>query len=240
MKSDKIKYFIINTCLMLVSLYVALFVCEIALIAFYPRIPGEDRFYWAAKDSGKEFDNRSRLQVVQELRKKGVKAYPVFHPSIFWRENITAYAIRDVEVAGKKILPFLGIPNVTTVVCNETGKYMIYESDELGFHNPKGLYKPNEVDMMLVGDSFTHGECMSNEHYYMNYILKKFPRAINLGMGGNGPLSELAMIKEFASKFKPKTVVWGFYEGNDLSDLQYEKNTLLKKISKPKIHTKSF
>ena len=32
------------------------------------------------------------------------------------------------------------ISNTTTVLCSEGGDWSIYESDEHGFNNPKGLY----------------------------------------------------------------------------------------------------
>jgi hypothetical protein len=53
--------------------------------------------------------------------------------------------------------------------------------------------------------------------------------AISIGKGSNGPLLELAAIKEFAEPLKPKIVLWVYYE-NDLGDLDKElKSTILKK-----------
>lgn len=50
------------------------------------------------------------------------------------------------------------------------------------------------------------------------------PRTLNLGMGGIGPLHELAILKEYGSVVRPKVVLWVYYEGNDLADLSHEKN----------------
>jgi lysophospholipase L1-like esterase len=46
--------------------------------------------------------------------------------------------------------------------------------------------------------------------------------AISLGKGSNGPLTQLATIKEYAGQLRPKVVFW-FYATNDLSDLKEER-----------------
>jgi hypothetical protein len=43
-----------------------------------------------------------------------------------------------------------------------------------------------------------------------------------LGSGGNGPLLELASLKEFAAPLKPRIVLWFYFE-NDLDNLEREK-----------------
>ena len=48
--------------------------------------------------------------------------------------------------------------------------------------------------------------------------------AISLGMSGNGPLIELASLKEYVFKKKPKIVLWLYSERNDLADLRNEKS----------------
>ena len=45
---------------------------------------------------------------------------------------------------------------------------------------------------------------------------------LNLGMGGNGPLIEYATLREYLDK-NVKKVLWIYFEGNDLRDLDYEK-----------------
>ena len=45
-----------------------------------------------------------------------------------------------------------------------------------------------------------------------------------MGRSGNGPLMELAELREYAELVKPKKVLWLYFEGNDLKgDLQGEK-----------------
>jgi len=54
-----------------------------------------------------------------------------------------------------------------------------------------------------------------------------FPTTVNLANGGNGPLLELATLREYCRKLKSKFVVYLYYEGNDLIGLNFEKNSPL-------------
>ena len=46
-------------------------------------------------------------------------------------------------------------------------------------------------------------------------------------MAGQGPLNTLATLKDYVPALKPKFVLWFFYEGNDVSDLLYERQSPL-------------
>lgn len=122
------------------------------------------------------------------------------------------------------LLPLGGISGVTTVHCNEVGEYLVYRSDEHGFHNPSGLWERREIELALLGDSFAHGNCVSASQDLASVIRKEFPATLNLGIEANGPLLELAAVEEYLPEVRPRRVVWLFYEGNDLvSDLELEK-----------------
>jgi hypothetical protein len=45
---------------------------------------------------------------------------------------------------------------------------------------------------------------------------------VNLGMGGDGPLLELATLMEYARAYSPHTILWMYCETNDLSYLESE------------------
>ena len=49
----------------------------------------------------------------------------------------------------------------------------------------------------------------------------------NYGIGGTGPLASLATLKEYGFYFKPKFVIYLYYEGNDMQDLKDERQTFL-------------
>ena len=55
---------------------------------------------------------------------------------------------------------------------------------------------------------------------FVALIRQHYPATINLGVSGDGPLTMLATLKEYVQFAKPRVVLWFFWEGNDLSDLQ--------------------
>lgn len=160
------------------------------------------------------FDKRTRLEVITELRSAGVEAYPRITAGI-------GRSLRQVFTVGE-LFPLAGISNTTTVYCNESGEWVIYQSDAHGFRNPPGLWGQDRMDIVTVGDSFIHGECVGAEEHATALIRNVYPNTLNLGSSGSGPLIQLAIMKEYLPVLKPKTVLWFYYEQNDLSDLKKE------------------
>ena len=153
---------------------------------------------------GVQYDTRTKIEVLEDFRQEeGIDAKPFVVP----KELLNDLKTRDgFNTEYGKIFPLGGISNTTTVFCNENGFWPIYESDEHGFNNPKGLYTKNQVDIVLIGDSFSHGACV-HSHQIISAVLREFGyEAVNVGMGGNGPLIELATLKEYAEPLKPKVV----------------------------------
>ena len=86
----------------------------------------------------------------------------------------------------------------------------------------------NELELAAIGDSFTQGACVDRGRGFFDEIREGRGAALNLGMSGNGPLLELATLKEYLPPLAPRLVLWFFYPGNDLFDLDFERrNTLL-------------
>jgi hypothetical protein len=165
------------------------------------------------------FDTRTRLEVVHDLRSRGVHAFPdVFSAALF--QSTAKGVIRSVfTTEQEELLPLASLANVTTVFCNESGEYIIYESDEHGFHNPRGLWQTKPIHVVAVGDSFTHGACVPTGDGFVSRIRSHFPATINLGINGDGPLAMLGTLREYGASLRPKIVLWFFYEGNDSRDL---------------------
>lgn len=90
-------------------------------------------------------------------------------------------------------------------------------ADERGFNNPAGLWSRAPVEILAVGDSFTYGADVPFGQGFVDVIRARVPLTVNLGCGGNGPYSALAALAEHGPELKPKLVLWGFYEGNDLT-----------------------
>jgi hypothetical protein len=74
-----------------------------------------------------------------------------------------------------------------------------------------------------VGDSFTQGMAVQPGEEIAGQIRNLTnSTVINLGHAGNGPLKELATLKEYAKSLHPSKVLWVYFE-NDFSDLNNEK-----------------
>ena len=180
-----------------------------------------------AKRFNVEFDTRSRLDVIRELRGQGIPALPSIAPSALLKEQAGGRLASEITIDGKETLPLGGISNAVAVLCNEAGRFSIYDSDERGFHNPRGIWASKSVAIAAVGDSFTEGSCVPSDRNFMALIRNQYADTLNLGMSGDGPLFMLAATREYLPLVKPKTVLWFFYEGNDFVELWKESKSHL-------------
>ncbi len=232
----------INLALAIVSTTIAVYAVEFAL-TWIPRPSGPAVTLWAddyftarqekqiarwARRSGIAYDFRRKFEVISDFRKKGIDAVPAIIPMGLLGSQADGSAQSKLTVNGREFLPVSGISSKLTVLCNETGSYATYESDSHGFHNPRTIWQSN-VNIAGVGDSFTIGGCVPSDKNFVALIRKQYPETLNLGMLGEGPLIELAALREYLSVVRPKIVLWFFYEENDFLDLQKEsKSALLK------------
>jgi hypothetical protein len=162
----------------------------------------------AARRAAAGFDHRTVLEVVRDRNAAGKPSVPALRPY---------YALLTDEPP--PVLPLSGISTATTVLCNESGEFAIYQSDELGFNNPRGL--PDQIDVVIIGDSFVHGSCVPPGKDLTSVLRAKGYSAINLGMGGSGPMIELGALVEFGLPRSPKVVVM-IFGGNDFADISLE------------------
>ncbi len=188
----------------------------------------------AAARRGIEYDNRSVWEAILDSRAEGKDAYPSFQPRALLVLNLAKGLSPDelqnhivspewgVSLDGERVLPLGGVANKHIIYCNEGGKYAEYESDEHGFNNPKGMWQKEQLDVALIGDSFTQAACVGQEENAAHWIRQKYPATLNLGMAGNGPMIELAGLEEHIAPRKPKIVFWVYYN-NDMADLDVEK-----------------
>ncbi len=160
------------------------------------------------------YDTRTTFEVLNDLIDSGVEAYPSVVPQ-------QLLLSKGLQTKKGRIYPLGGISNITTTSGNESGYYGILEMDEHGFNNPKGLYKKNEVDIVLTGDSFTEGQSVHSDENIGSFLRETGYKTLNFGKGGNGPLIQLATLKEYAEPLQPKVVLWLYYE-NDFFDLKTE------------------
>ena len=162
------------------------------------------------KQTGKKWDKRKTFEIYQDLKKTNSKITVSVYPDRFLDKNLP-------------ILPFSGISNSQTIYCNENGNYSIYQSDRYGFNNPDEEWNENEIEYLLVGDSYVKGACVNRPNDIgssLRYLSSK--SVLNLGQGGIGPLIEYAILREYM-KNNVKKVLWFYYEGNDIKELLLEK-----------------
>ena len=194
-----------------VSLLFSVYTAELLLLAF--------------QKFGAHFDGRTRLEVVADLRNRGIDAVPAVFPSVLWDDQRDGNVKSALSINGSEILPLGGIAKKLTVMCNESGEWITYRSDEHGFNNPEGIWQSRDISVAAVGDSFAFGACVPPDKNFVALIRRRYPATLNLGINGAGPLVELAAVKEFLAFFRPKVTLWFYLELNDQSELIQEKRS---------------
>ena len=195
-------------------------------LAFYGNVALNLRVI-KARASGVRYDQSSKKQVIKKLRSKGLRAYSTIHPMHLIRRIRRESKMNGfhsiLSVDNREVLPLGGIASVATVHNRESGQWLVYESDEYGFRNPAGTWGHDRFDLGVIGDSFAHGSGLPDGKDYTSRLRPYFPSAINLAYGGNGPLIAFMAVREYCTKLKPRFVVYFYYEGNDLGNINKEK-----------------
>jgi hypothetical protein len=198
--------------LLLGSLLVAVYMVETAL-QFLPEPYIDYLRKQAAGAEGRVFDSRSHKAVIAELRAQGSDAWAPYYPV-----HLQEADSRELLGSDRSLFLLGGIASVTTVYCNENGPWIVYESDERGFRNPRGLWGEAGIEAALIGDSFVHGACVEDGKDIGGWLRAHgAERTLALAQGGNNPLIYLATIKEYLGEVRPRHVFWFHFEGNDLA-----------------------
>lgn len=160
-------------------------------------------------------DPRTKLAVIRDLRDSGTTAYAEFSP----------WTLRDHPMVldqGPVIALAPAPSHALLVVCNEGRGWVTWETDDHGFRSRSGNETASPAQIALIGDSFTLGECVNEDQTLAGRLRQRWRFTRNFGVAGSGPLHQLAVLREYASRYRPRVVVWIYYEANDLSDFEDE------------------
>ena len=179
----------------------------------------------------KKKDNRINETRIKKYLKNTNKIYDIrtkeqIYKDLVQIDNKVKLAISPTQFVNSKnnIFQLSGISNSRTILCNENGYYSEYQSDKYGFNNPNNVWNVEQIEYVIIGDSYAQGSCVNRPNDIAS-ILRKLSKkeVINLGYGGNGPLIEYATLREYMPN-NVKKIIWLYYEGNDLKDLSFELN----------------
>jgi hypothetical protein len=192
--------------------------CMISAIVFIAGFLGMDQYLSTesvlsphvteVRRLGVHFDSRSLKDAVLDRRAHGDHVILPMWPA-------------DYLFGFGEVVPLSSASRSRIVLCNEFGSFETIETDEYGFNNPPGTWEQTGVDVLLLGDSFIEGYCVPREARMAEVVRARYPRTVNLGRGGFGPLAQLAVLREFAPALRPKVTVWNFFD-NDWEDLRNE------------------
>lgn len=158
-------------------------------------------------------DLRPRPEVIASLARAGIEAWPP--PIVFTLGHA-------VDAGVLPFHPLSGIANAWITYCNEGDQPAtpIDRSDRFGFNNADTVYALPRDRIVLLGDSYVWGACVHQEQTIAGHLRRQGFAAVSLGIGGNGPLSNLAILREYGATMAPKLVVWFHTDGNDIDDLR--------------------
>jgi len=212
MNSNLTKSFKVYVIIIIISVLFSLYLFE-AFLNYQKNANNNVKFKkeMLLKKENKVYDERTTEQYYRYLSNENKNVNVAFYPNYFLKEN-------------SNFQPLSGVSNSLTINCNENGYISTYLSDRFGFNNPDTEWDSDEIEYIIIGDSFAHGACV-NRPNDISSILRNLTKkkVLNLGYGHIGPLFEYIILREYIQK-NTKKILWLYYEGNDQSDLNIELN----------------
>ena len=219
-----LKYFWI----LFINIILVLYLSEILLTIFFKtnvttHIDLDYQRYQKAKESGIDYDTRTGYQAFVEEKEKEPNLEPYYHYHLGYKL---------INTNENDLIPLRGPINKKILTCllnNELGIRRIVNNDKHGFKNPNLIYQ-KKIEVFMIGDSFAQGVCQDENNDIAGVLRNKFKtNTANYGIAGGGPLTSLAALKEYGPNLKPNFVIYFYFEGNEMEDLRWEKETFLVK-----------
>jgi hypothetical protein len=96
--------------------------------------------------------------------------------------------------------------------------------DRNGFRNKSDL---SQADVVVIGDSIVEGMTVPYAQIMTSLLADMQKQTVaNFGQPGYGPLEEIGVLKRYGLPLQPHTVIWMFYEANDLRDVIHYRNAI--------------
>ncbi len=131
-------------------------------------------------------------------------------------------------IKNQTFLPLSTYANDRILGSNENGYWPIFTSDRYGFNNKDDIYKLENFKNIIIGDSFAQNATVNYEKSIQGILNQKNFSTLSFGVGGNGPLLNLANFKEYTVNLNYQNLIYFFTEKNDLFyDLKLEKKILV-------------
>lgn len=223
LRSEYYIYYVISLLLIIFSIFsfvlnsnikeylaICIFSSILSLYAVESYLSFKDNFFV------KNQKTKTKFEYYNEVLKKNKGIVVDVQPEIFFNQS-------------SNLFPLSGISNSKTILCNENDYFAIYESDRYGFNNPDSEWDKNNIEYVLVGDSYTHGACVNRPNDIASVMRKLSGKSVlNLGYSGNDPIIEYATLREYLP-INVKNIIFLYFEGNDLFNLEnkLKKNTLI-------------
>ena len=221
-----------NVLIVTISTLLGLYVFEGCLV-FFERVPysiPSPPPWWQAKKSALPYDTRSEHLVIAEAVTRDPSVFPQVGP-----DRWISAADKDYFESRLQVLP-LSYPAHSTSFCNESGTWVAYQTDHLGFRD----LKPEAVQfgkhakrIVIVGDSYAFGTCVKASESIGGVLQAMGFRVDSFALPGTSPMFHYATFVEYGIIQKPDYLVWHFFI-NDIRGLLGEmQNPIMRRYLDP-------
>ena len=138
-----------------------------------------------------------------------------FLESVNNNENIPSLCFQTTYKLAKKTN--INLPEILPMgTITLKSKSTLIDVDKYGFRNNDNVWKKNNHDFLILGDSVVVDNKISNEYIFSNNFNNK--SSINLGCGGNGLLTSLHLIEQIAqTSYTFENILFFINFNNDFS-----------------------
>ena len=123
----------------------------------------------------------------------------------------------------KSFFPLGGIPDGKRKIKNNTDNKEIMYLDKFGFRNTNEVWKTNNIDTLILGDSVAFSSNISDQQLFSNIMNKNAGSVVNLSCGGNGLLNSFALLEDILKNYSVNNILFFINMDNDLTkDIERE------------------